>query len=58
MHFYQRVLILGRHTVTLLKFRLNPTHMAPFSVNNGIMVGLGLENLEKLVFSWAPSLTR
>jgi len=29
----QSILILGRHIVTLLKMRLNPMHMAPFSVN-------------------------
>ena len=29
----QRILILGRHILTLLTFRLHRTHMAPFSVN-------------------------
>jgi len=45
---FQRFLILGRQIVTLLKFCLNPTHMAPFSINIthtelcSVMVGLVL----------------
>jgi len=40
----QRILNLGHHIVTLLKFHLNQTHMAPFSVNitRRVWVGLGL----------------
>jgi len=30
---FQRILILGRHTLTLMTMRIHPTHMAPFSVN-------------------------
>jgi len=33
MLLFKSILILGRNIVTLVKFRLNPMHMAPFSVN-------------------------